>query len=123
MQRVNATGNVRLSDADGMQLRAPKGELTMGAGNTVESALFTGGVDFESAKQLAAGHSGEMRMQFVAEGAKPKAGSGTAVAPADHLRQPGDGPAAGSAPGQQKSPVDDDDLRRDDLCARTSSSS
>ena len=37
-------------------------------------------MDFESAKQLASGHSGEMRMQFVAEGAKPKAGSGDAQA-------------------------------------------
>jgi len=73
VQRVNATGNVRLSDAAGMQLRAPKGELTLGAQNLIESALFTGGVDFESAKQLASGHSGEMRMQFVPEGAKPKA--------------------------------------------------
>ena len=73
VQRVNATGNVRLSDAAGMQLRAPKGELTLGAQNLIESALFTGGVDFESARQLASGHSGEMRMQFVAEGAKPKA--------------------------------------------------
>ena len=77
VQRVNATGDVRLSDAEGLELRAPKGELTLGAGNTVESAWFTGGVDFESAKQRAAGHSGEMRMQFVADGAKPKAGSGS----------------------------------------------
>jgi lipopolysaccharide export system protein LptA len=57
-----------------MQLRAPKGELELGAENVVESAFFTGGVDFESAKQLATGHSGEMRMQFVAAGTKPKAG-------------------------------------------------
>jgi lipopolysaccharide export system protein LptA len=75
VQRVNATGNVRLSEAGGIQLRAPKGDLEMGAGNTVQSALFTGGVDFESAKQLSSGHSGQVRMQFVAEGAKPKAGS------------------------------------------------
>jgi lipopolysaccharide export system protein LptA len=82
VQRVDASGNVRLSDAGGMQLHAPKGELTLGAQNMVESALFTGGVDFESAKQGTAGHSGEMRMHFAAERAaqpiarkaKPKAG-------------------------------------------------
>src|ERR1017187_6141612 len=77
VQRVNAMGNVRLSDAGGLQLRAPKGELTLGAKNLVESALFTGGVDFESTKQAAGGHSGEMRMQFVAREAKHKAGSST----------------------------------------------
>jgi hypothetical protein len=51
----------------------------MGAKNVAESAFFTGGVDFESAKQLAGGHSGEMRMQFVARAVKQKAGSGTAA--------------------------------------------
>jgi lipopolysaccharide export system protein LptA len=75
VQRVNATGNVRLSDAGGIQLRAPKGELMLGAQNTVESAFLTGGVDFESATQAAAGHSGEMRMHFVPQEAKHKAGS------------------------------------------------
>jgi lipopolysaccharide export system protein LptA len=65
VQQVNATGNVRLSDASGMQLRSPRAELKLGEQNTVESALFSGGVDFESAKQAASGHSGEMLMHFV----------------------------------------------------------
>jgi lipopolysaccharide export system protein LptA len=94
VERVNAVGNVRMSDAGGMQLRAPKGELLLGAKNVVKSALFSGGVDFESGKQGTGGHSGEMRMQFAsrlirvraarrswgtqsAREAKPKAGSST----------------------------------------------
>jgi lipopolysaccharide export system protein LptA len=78
VQQVNAFGNVRLNDAGGMQLRAPRGELTMGAKNTLESALFSGGVDFESSKQAASGHSGEMRMHFAERAAKHKK-SGTAA--------------------------------------------
>ena len=70
VQRVNATGNVRVSDTGGMQLRAPQGEMTMGAKNRVESALFTGGVDFASAQQAAEGHSGAMRLLFVEREAK-----------------------------------------------------
>jgi lipopolysaccharide export system protein LptA len=79
VQWVNAVGNVRLSDAGGLRLRAAKGELRMGARNMAESAWFTGGVDFESARQAAGGHSGEMRLQFAARDSKPASGGGTAA--------------------------------------------
>jgi lipopolysaccharide export system protein LptA len=65
VQQVNALGNVRMSDASGMQVRSPRAELKLGEQNMVESALFSGGVDFQSAKQAASGHSGEMLMHFV----------------------------------------------------------
>ena len=72
IQQVHAAGNVRLNESGGMQLQAPLGELKLGAKNTVESALFSGGVDFESPKQAASGHSGEMRMNFAQEQAKQR---------------------------------------------------
>ena len=53
-----------MSNAGGMQVRSPRAEMMLGANNTVESALFTGGVDFESDQQGASGHSGEMLMRF-----------------------------------------------------------
>jgi lipopolysaccharide export system protein LptA len=65
IQQVHATGNVRLSEAGGMRLRSPAAEMKVGANNVVESALFTGGVDFESETQGAGGHSGEMLLHFV----------------------------------------------------------
>ncbi len=64
IQQVHATGNVRLSEAGGMRLRSPAAEMKVGANNTVESALFSGGVDFESETQGASGHSGEMLLHF-----------------------------------------------------------
>ncbi len=72
IQQVNAVGNVRLSEAGGMQLRSPQGELTLGAKNMVEAALFSGGVDFESPKEAVSGHAGQVRMSFVQETAKQK---------------------------------------------------
>ena len=72
VQRVDATGEVRLSDSGGMRLRAPRGELLFGAGSAVESAWFGGGVEFESGQQAADGHSGEMRMLFAPGGTKQK---------------------------------------------------
>ncbi len=65
IQQVHATGNVRLSEAGGMRLRSPAAEMKVGANNTVESALFTGGVDFESETQGTSGRSGEMLLHFV----------------------------------------------------------
>jgi len=65
VQRVIATGDVRLSDAGGLRLRARRGELLFGAGSAVESAWFGGGVAFESGQELADGQAGEMRMLFV----------------------------------------------------------
>lgn len=65
MQHVTALGNVRLSEQGGLQLRAPRGDMDLGSNNTVETALFTGGVDFQYSKDAASGHSGEMTMQFV----------------------------------------------------------
>jgi lipopolysaccharide export system protein LptA len=89
VQRVEAEGNVRLSDAGGLRLRAPKGEWLLGsnnasnhaskggARNVLQSAWFGGGVDFESGAQAADGHSGEMRMLFGTQPAKPgKTGRG-----------------------------------------------
>ena len=64
VQHVDADGNVRVSNAGGMQVRSPRAEMMLGANNTVESALFSGGVDFESDQQGASGHSGEMLMRF-----------------------------------------------------------
>jgi lipopolysaccharide export system protein LptA len=64
VRHVNAAGNVHLSDSGGMQVQSPRAELNVGAKNTVESAQFSGGVDFQSAKQGMSGHSGEMLMHF-----------------------------------------------------------
>ena len=64
VQHVNAEGNVRVSNAGGMQVRSPRADMMLGANNTVDSVLFTGGVDFESDQQGASGHSGEMLMRF-----------------------------------------------------------
>lgn len=71
VHQVNAEGNVRVSSLGGMQLRSPRGLMTLGANNTVESALFSGGVDFQSEQQGTSGHSGEMLMRF-ATAAAPK---------------------------------------------------
>jgi len=71
IEKVHATGNVRLSEAGGMRLRSPAAEMKVGAGNQAESALFTGGVDFESETQGASGHSGEMLLHFVRGQAPP----------------------------------------------------
>lgn len=65
MQHVTGTGNVHLSNEDGLQLSAQQGDMNLGPYNTVETVLFTGGVDFQYPKQAAGGHSGEMLMQFV----------------------------------------------------------
>jgi lipopolysaccharide export system protein LptA len=64
VQHVHAVGNVRMSDSGGVQVRSPKADLSLGPNNLMESALFSGGVDFESVKQAASGHSGEMLMHF-----------------------------------------------------------
>ena len=64
VQHVNAEGNVRVSNPGGMQVRSPRADMMLGANNTVDSVLFTGGVDFESDQQGASGHSGEMLMRF-----------------------------------------------------------
>ena len=74
VQRVTAGGDVRLSDAGSLRLRAPRGELLFGHGNAVESAWFGGGVEFESGRQAADGQAGEMRMLFASRGAKPGSG-------------------------------------------------
>ena len=74
VQHVYADGNVRVSNAGGMQVRSPRAEMTLGANNTVESALFSGGVDFESDQQAASGHSGEMLMHLPQAAAKKNAG-------------------------------------------------
>ncbi len=88
IRQVHATGNVRLGEAGGMRLRSPAAEMKVGANNTVESALFTGGVDFESATQGTSGHSGEMLLHFVrrakakrpaSHSAKPAGSGGTAL--------------------------------------------
>ena len=68
VQHVYADGNVRVSNVGGMQVRSPHAEMMLGANNTVESALFSGGVDFESDQQGASGHSGEMLMRFATSG-------------------------------------------------------
>ncbi len=75
IQEIHATGNVRLSEAGGLRLRSPAAEMKVGAENMVESALFTGGVDFESETQGASGHSGEMLLHFVRAAAKNGDGS------------------------------------------------
>lgn len=64
VKQVHATGNVRMGDSGGMQVRSPKAELMLGANSSMESAQFSGGVDFGSSKQDASGHSGEMLMRF-----------------------------------------------------------
>jgi lipopolysaccharide export system protein LptA len=73
IQHVDAMGNVRMSDASGIEVRSPQAALKLNANNAVDSALFTGGVDFKSATKGASGHSGEMLLQFVAmkKAAKP----------------------------------------------------
>jgi lipopolysaccharide export system protein LptA len=76
VQQVHAVGNVRMSDSGGVQLRSPKADLSLGPNNLMESALFSGGVDFESAKQGASGHSGEMLMHFVPTGPAKVAAKG-----------------------------------------------
>ncbi len=48
-----------------MRLRSPAAEMKLGANNMVQTALFTGGVDFESEAQGASGHSGAMLLHFV----------------------------------------------------------
>jgi len=78
VQFVHAAGNVRMSDATGMQLRSPQAELKLGANNSFETAKFSGGVDMESAKQFASGHSSEMLLHFASIPVKGKKGSGSA---------------------------------------------
>jgi len=79
IQHVYAEGNVRLNETGGMQLRAPRGELKLGTANTVEAARFSGGVDFEAAKDEASGHSGEMLLSFVQQAAGRKNETGPAA--------------------------------------------
>jgi lipopolysaccharide export system protein LptA len=79
VQHVTATGNVRMSDSAGIQVRAPLAELNLGANNAVEKAHFSGGVDFQSTKQGASGHSGEMLMSFAPPPKTKQKGSGTAA--------------------------------------------
>jgi lipopolysaccharide export system protein LptA len=81
VQHVNATGNVRMSDSGGIQIRSPLAELILAANNEIESALFSGGVDFQSDKQAADGHSGEMLMRFVPVSAGRAKGSRTSMRP------------------------------------------
>ncbi len=85
IQHVNATGNVRMSDESGMQIRSPRADLQLAAQNAVESAVFSGGVDFQSDKQAANGHSGELLLKFVPGRASKQSGasatSKTAAAP------------------------------------------
>jgi lipopolysaccharide export system protein LptA len=90
IQQIHATGNVRLEEAGGMRLRSPAAEMKVGAENTVESALFTGGVDFESEKQGASGHSGEMLLHFV----RGKAAHSAGPAAAGHAEKQGKGSSA-----------------------------
>jgi lipopolysaccharide export system protein LptA len=87
IQDIHAAGNVHLSDQGGLQLSAPKADLTLGAKNQVQSALFTGGVDFDSSSQSASGHSGEMLMHFAAQPANAKAGSSKAQLQTIYARQ------------------------------------
>ncbi len=68
VQHIWAKGNVRVTDASGMQVHSPRAELKLGAKNEVNSVLFLGGVDFESSRQSANGHSGELLMSFVSSG-------------------------------------------------------
>jgi lipopolysaccharide export system protein LptA len=75
VQHVHALGNVRIGDSGGVQVRSPKAELLLGANNQMESAQFSGGVDFESGKQAANGHSGEMLMHFAPAGSTKGKGS------------------------------------------------
>jgi len=74
VQQMNASGNVRMSTVEGMQVRSPRADMKLGENSRVESALFSGGVDFESGKQAAGGHSGEMLLHFV-PGLKKKMGA------------------------------------------------
>jgi len=68
VEHVDATGNVRISDSGGIQVRSPRADLNLGPNNVVKSALFAGGVDFVSAKQGASGHSGELLVSFAPSG-------------------------------------------------------
>ncbi len=87
VQRVTATGNVRLSDVAGLRLQAPRGELLFGSppqhansrragdpGGSLESAWLGGGVEFESGQQAANGHAGEIRILFSSRATKPVPG-------------------------------------------------
>ena len=70
IQVIHAAGNVRMSDASGMALHSPYAELHLGAGNSMERANFTGGVDMESSRQAASGHATEMLLHFALSPAK-----------------------------------------------------
>jgi len=78
VQFVHAAGNVRMSDSAGVQVRSPKAELKLGANNALETAQFSGGVDLESAKQAANGHSGEMLLHFTSAPATKNKGAAQA---------------------------------------------
>ncbi len=75
VQFVHALGNVRMSDSEGVQVRSPRAELKLGASNAMETAWFYDGVDLESTKQAATGHSGEMVLHFVSAPAVAGKGS------------------------------------------------
>ncbi|MGA3125075.1 MAG: LPS export ABC transporter periplasmic protein LptC [Candidatus Korobacteraceae bacterium] len=94
IQAVHATGNVRVSNTAGMRLRSPAAEMKLGANNMVQTALFTGGVDFESETQGASGHSGEMLLHFVP--ASEAKGASRSQPPHPGKR------ASDGAPGQEK---------------------
>jgi lipopolysaccharide export system protein LptA len=97
VQHVNAEGNVRVSEAAGMRLHSPRAEMTLGANNAVESALFSGGVDFESDQQGASGHSGEMLMRFAPAAARKAARKGAPRGATQPATQPATKPVAQSA--------------------------
>lgn len=74
IDHIDAIGNVNLADRDGVEVRAPRGQLKLGVGNRVESAWFTGGVDFRAAAQASQGHANELLLHFVSAGpTKPSA--------------------------------------------------
>jgi len=133
IQQIHASGNVRLDEAGGMQLRSPAAEMKVGANNTVESALFTGGVDFESETQGTSGHSGEMLLHFV-QGRAAKSGGGGSRGATGRVAQSkaqGQGtteratqsPVQSAAPLDPKAPPNQKRVERGTLSAQVASQS
>ncbi len=66
LQFVHADGNVHMAEAKGgMEIRAPRAELKLGAKSTLETGRFFDGVEMASGSQGANGHAGEMLLHFV----------------------------------------------------------
>lgn len=75
IEKMNATGNVRLSETGGLALRSPRADLLLGEKNALDRARFSGGVDFTSSSEGAGGRAGEVLLSF----ATPRAGTGKVI--------------------------------------------